>query len=138
VNVAESARRAAGQLPPDDDVQVDVDPDLQVSADPERLDQILVNLISNARRHGRPPIVISASRGDDESVTIQVRDHGDGVAPEVLGKLFERLGVDAEEPGSVGLGMWIVRLLVEAHGGTVAYRPASPGAVFEVCLPAHT
>lgn len=138
VAVAEAATRAAGQSPSGDDVRIEVDPDLQVSADPHRLDQILVNLVSNARRHGRPPIVINASRADDGTVSIEVRDHGDGVAQQVAGRLFERLGEDTSEPGSVGLGMWIVRLLTEAHGGTVAYRPASPGAVFEVRFPAST
>jgi signal transduction histidine kinase len=112
-----------------------MDPALRVYADHERLEQVLVNLIANAVRHGRPPVHVTAEALGD-TVRIAVRDHGPGVPPEHQGALFERFGGDSDHPDSVGLGMWIVRLLVEAHGGTVGYESAGPGARFIVSLPA--
>jgi signal transduction histidine kinase len=115
-------------------VDVQVDPALPVHADPERLEQVLVNLLTNAVRHGGPPVVLSAEPVD-EAVRITVRDHGPGVPEHRRDALFQRLAGDSDHPDSVGLGMWIVRLLVEAHGGTVTYEDAAPGARFTVTLP---
>jgi signal transduction histidine kinase len=137
VSVADIAEEAASVVAKDSDVAVRVEPGLKVQADPERLEQVLVNLIANAVRHGQPPVLVTAERVD-HAVRIAVRDHGPGVPPDRRATLFHRLGGDADHPGSVGLGMWIVRLLVEAHGGTVDYEPADPGAVFTVSLPAGT
>ncbi len=137
VPVGEIAVEAASVVAKDSDVVVQVDPDLHVQADPERLEQVLVNLVANAIRHGQPPVVVTAEQAGD-TVRIVVRDHGPGVPPDRRSALFERLGGDADHPDSVGLGLWIVRLLVEAHGGTVTYEPGEPGARFTVSLPAGT
>lgn len=134
ISVAGAIDNATALVASDADVRVSVDDDLQVHADPDRLEQILVNLTANALRHGRPPILISAHR-NDHSVQIEVRDHGTGVPAHLEDKLFGRLQGDSDHPDSIGLGMWIVRTLVEAHGGTVTYRPADPGARFCVRLP---
>jgi signal transduction histidine kinase len=117
-----------------DDVAVEVPAELSVVADPERLEQIVVNLVGNALRHGRPPIVVRAER-DGERVRLTVRDHGDGVPDTHRGQLFDRFGTASSELSSVGLGLWIVRELARAHGGHVEYAPANPGAVFTVLLP---
>jgi len=135
VPVAAAINEAKAFVSTVEDIRVFVDEDLQVRADPDRLEQILVNLTANALRHGRPPVDISARR-KDHVVQIDVRDHGAGVPEHVEGRLFGRLEGDAGHPDSVGLGMWIARLLVEAHGGTITYQPANPGARFRVCLPA--
>ncbi len=135
VSVAEVADGAAALVAPNSDVAVQVDPGLRVSADPDRLEQVLINLITNAVRHGEPPVVVTADRAD-HTVRIVVRDHGPGVPADRRAALFERLVGDSDHPESVGLGMWIVRLLVEAHGGAVSYEPAAPGARFTVSLPA--
>lgn len=133
VSVADIAA-GAGSLVAVSDVAVHIDPGLRVYADRERLEQVLVNLIANAVRHGQPPVQVTAE-GVDHTVRIAVRDHGPGVPAERQAALFERLGGDSDHPDSVGLGMWIVRLLVEAHGGAVAYESADPGARFVVSLP---
>ena len=117
------------------DLSNEVDPALTVRADSERLEQILLNVTSNAIRHGQPPIHVRA-RGTEESVVIEVRDHGSGVPDDSRGRLFERLAVGDSDPDSVGLGLWIARLLVEAHGGTIAYEAGDPGARFVISLPA--
>ncbi len=114
-------------------VFVDVDPGIEVWADRERLEQILTNLVSNALRHGLPPVVVTARSTPTES-WVSVRDHGPGIPPEASEHLFDRLN-PSDAPHSVGLGLWIVRLLAEAHGGTVEHRPAAPGTEFLVRLP---
>ena len=134
VALRQAAEHAAELVPPAD-TKLDVDPELTVPADPERLEQILVNLISNAALHGRPPIVISGDRAGGE-VRIAVRDHGAGVPAAVRDGLFSRFAGDAAGPDSVGLGLWIVRQLARAHGGDVHYEQADPGACFVVTLPA--
>jgi signal transduction histidine kinase len=136
VSVAEVAEGAAGLAAADAEVAVHVDPALRVYADPDRLEQVLINLVANAVRHGEPPVVVTAERGEG-TVRIAVRDHGPGVPERRRAALFERLVGDSDHPDSVGLGMWIVRLLVEAHGGAVVYEPALPGARFTVSLPAR-
>jgi signal transduction histidine kinase len=111
------------------EVTVDCPPGLLVSADPPRLTQILVNLLSNARRHGAPPISVQvAAQGD--AVELCVADQGPGVAPEFAGHLFERFSraTDAarRDPRGTGLGLAIVYELTEAHGGDVRYEPNHP------------
>lgn len=109
-------------------------PDLRVPADPVRFDQVLVNLVGNAARHGEPPIEVRASRANG-SIQITVRDHGAGL-PEAGGKrLFQRFGIPEQGPDSVGLGLWVARQLVLAHGGQIRYEPAHPGARFVITLP---
>jgi signal transduction histidine kinase len=116
-------------------VTVEVDPDLTVDADRERLEQVLFNLTNNALRHGRPPVVISAARADG-AVEIAVEDHGSGVPAGDVAALFDRFSSADHSPQSVGLGLWIVRTLVEAHGGTISYESPRDGARFVVRLPA--
>jgi signal transduction histidine kinase len=133
VNLLDLSTRVA-ELVGRSDIQMDIDPGLVVRADPMRLEQMLVNLTTNAVRHGEPPFVISADRYDDQA-GIRVRDHGSGVPAADQPYLFERLSVSDTAPASVGLGLWIVRLLAGAHHGTVEYRTAAPGAEFTITLP---
>jgi signal transduction histidine kinase len=126
------------------DIAIEAPPALHVHADPERLEQMLVNLTTNALRHGSPPVFLTAEERDG-FVRLVVRDHGAGVPEPVRPRLFERFGGDGgrggsptpgSDAGSVGLGLWIVRLLAEAHGGSIGYEPAAPGARFVLSLPA--
>ena len=134
VPVDDVVDEAAALVPTGAAVARHVEPGLRVHADAERLEQVVINLLTNAVRHGQPPVVLTAERAAG-GVRLTVRDHGPGVAEDRRATLFDRLGGDAGHPDSVGLGMWIVRLLVEAHGGTVRYEPARPGARFTVWLP---
>ena len=115
-------------------LKVEVEAGLTVQADPIRLQQMMVNLGTNAQRHGQPPVVIGARSLDDE-VEIFVRDHGAGVPVEERPLLFQRLGHTDGNPESVGLGLWIVQLLARAHGGDAVHRSANPGSEFVVTLP---
>lgn len=119
------------------DIELLVDPRLIVRADRLRLEQMLINLATNAVRHGRPPVVIDAA-ADAALTVISVRDHGRGVPSSDQPHLFERLSSADRSPNSVGLGLWIVKILARAHGGSVAYRTASPGAEFTISLPRDT
>jgi signal transduction histidine kinase len=93
-------------------------------ADPERIERVLANLLSNALKYSPAgaPVQVDVRRGDGE-VLVAVVDHGAGIPNEELPHLFQRF-VRAErgavdDPGGLGLGLYIVRLIVEAHGGRV-------------------
>jgi signal transduction histidine kinase len=130
-----AAESAAALTPAAAATVVEVPAGLAVDADPDRLEQILVNLVGNAARHGRPPIVIGAAAGPAAAVEVTVRDHGTGVPQDRRDQLFERYAAGAGGD-SVGLGLWIVRELARAHGGDARYEPADPGARFVVTLAA--
>jgi len=134
VDVLDTARRVV-ELVGAAEVRVDVPPGLRVKADRMRLEQMLVNLANNAVRHGGPGITIAARRLDHH-VELSVRDDGPGVPPADQEHLFERLSANDRNPGSVGLGLWIVKELAHAHGGAVAYHPVPTGAEFAISLPA--
>ena len=136
VDVAELSQQVA-ELLGGADVMVDVESGLTVRADPTRLQQMMVNLGTNAQRHGEPPVVIGArSRG--AAVEMFVRDHGAGVPVADRPLLFQRLNRTDDNPESVGLGLWIVRLLAQAHGGDTVHRPANPGSTFVITLPGRS
>jgi K+-sensing histidine kinase KdpD len=118
----------------EEDVAVEVPGDVQVVADASRLERILWNLLSNAEKYGKPPFAVSAAV-DGAEVVLCVRDHGSGLTPEQQGRLFSDFA-GSDDAASVGLGLAIVWQLVDAHGGTVAYEDALPGARFVVRLPA--
>ena len=114
--------------------EVNIDPSLVVRADPGRLEQIVVNLASNALRYGAAPFVVEATPADG-AITLSMVDHGPGVSPEEVELLFEPFRAE-QHAGSVGLGLAIVKALAEAHGGEVSYQPNRPtGARFQVRLP---
>ena len=113
-----------------------------VDADPIRLDQMLMNLLSNAIKYTNPNghIRLSAAREGTEAV-VRVHDDGIGIAPEMLSKIFD-LFVQAEPHArrggeGVGIGLTLVRKLVELHGGTVTASSAGPGrgSEFSIRLP---
>lgn len=134
VNLAEIVDAAVESLgPTDGEVRVDVDANLSVHADRDRLDQIVYNLVGNAMRHGRPPVEVTAQR-TREGVLLAVRDHGPGVPEGSQDGLFDAFVTSAT--GGVGLGLWLVRALADAHDGRVSYQSVPEGgARFEVLLP---
>jgi len=129
-------RVAAGESP--ERFQVDVTGELpEVWLDPDKLDQVLANLLDNAIRHGSGDIHLAVRRAGD-GVAISIADHGCGVAPDIRGLVFRRFW-RAGRRGGTGLGLYIVKGLVEAHGGTVFVGEADGGgAMFRVTFPAGT
>lgn len=133
VALAPLVRQAISYIEGADAVEVSVPEDVVVLADPARLEQVLINLVSNALKHGAPPVSLEV-REEDGSVVIAVSDEGPGVAEEEVERLFEPFG-KRRKPGSAGYGLAIVKALVDAQGGRVAYHPTdSGGACFEVSL----
>ncbi|MDT0344440.1 ATP-binding protein [Streptomyces litchfieldiae] len=118
------------------------DEPLHVSADPARLQQVLVNLLANARTHTPPGTVVTTSlaRLDGDAVELRVTDNGPGIAPEVLPNVFERFvrgdTSRSRSAGSTGLGLAIVAAVVAAHAGTVGVASAPGRTSFTVRLPA--
>jgi two-component system sensor histidine kinase MtrB len=119
-------------------VAIDCPPGTRVLTDPDCFTQILLNLVSNARRHGAPPFSIDV-RAVDRSVEVAVADRGPGVPPGFVPNLFDRFA-QAEAgraSGGMGLGLAIVASLAADVGGSVRYEPNRPrGARFVVHLPA--
>ena len=115
----------------------------EVAADPGRLRQVLWNLLSNAVKFTPPGglVEIAVTRGAAD-VEIRVRDTGHGIAPDFLPHVFEAFRqADSSSTrivGGLGLGLAIVRHIVEAHGGTVAAQSDGPdrGSTFTIRLPA--
>jgi signal transduction histidine kinase len=112
---------------------------LDVVADGDRLGQVLGNLVRNALQYAPPgsPVLVEAFE-DGENVALEVADRGPGLDPELGGMAFDRFGLRATgTTGGFGVGLWIVRELATAMGGTVSYAPRfRGGAVFRVTLPA--
>lgn len=130
--------RALVYADPRGQVTVELDDGLVVDVDPDRIEQVVVNLIANATNHGRPPVDISAGRQPEGTVLLRVRDHGDGVAPELRPSLFQPFARadNSANRHSVGLGLWVAAQLISAHGGQLDYQPGRDGgAEFTATLP---
>ncbi|MFE4618007.1 sensor histidine kinase [Streptomyces sp. NPDC056747] len=113
-----------------------------VLADGARLQQVLVNLLANARTHTPPGTKVTARvRSDGRSVLVDIEDDGPGIPPELLPSVFERFARGdasrSRHAGSTGLGLAIVRAVVLAHGGDVGVESAPGRTVFTVRLPAE-
>ena len=108
--------------------------------DPDRLAQVIGNLLSNAFQHSPPSSTVClTTRGDQDGVTIDVHNEGPPISPDDLARLFEPFerGTDASASGrSIGLGLYISRQIIEAHGGTIEVRSVEgEGTRFRVWLP---
>ncbi len=132
VRLAPIASRAGVAL------HLQADADLVGTWDAGRLEEIVSNLLSNAIKFGRGGAVDIAAldRGDD--VRLAVRDRGIGIAPEDRQRIFERFerATSERSHGGIGMGLWIVRQLVVAHGGTIEVdSEPGEGSTFTVTLP---
>ena len=104
--------------------------------DPDKVEQVLGNLVENALRHGEGTITISV-RPLDDGAELTVSDEGEGIAEETASRVFTRFWRGGNRRGGTGLGLYIVKGLVEAHGGTIDVgRATGGGAQFRFVLPA--
>ena len=137
VNLAGAAERALDDAPspPDKSVELNIPESLSAAADPSRLEQVLVNLLTNAYRYGGSTILVEA-RDTSDGVLVTVADDGDGVPNELVSKLFERfVGATSADGEGSGLGLAIALALVEGFGGRIWYEPGQPaGARFQFLL----
>ncbi len=125
----------------DVDLVVSCVPDLTINADPVKLGWVFNNLLSNALRH--TPVhgqVMLAARLDEDRdhIVIEVADTGRGIPPKELSQIFEWFTQGTEGSGSAGMGLAIVREMVEAHGGRIAVQSQlHHGTRFLITLPRH-
>lgn len=118
---------------------------LSVDGDPVRLTQVFANLLHNAAKYTDPDgnVDISVERAAD-AVLVHVRDTGIGIVPELLPRVFDLFTQApvslARAQGGLGIGLTLVRNLVELHGGSVSAQSAGAGqgSTFTVCLPLAT
>ncbi|MFH8222464.1 ATP-binding protein [Streptomyces sp. NPDC018057] len=113
-------------------------------ADPDKIDQVLSNLIENAVRHGEGTVtidvtpVVSPREGEDAGTSVTVSDEGPGIPEESMNRVFTRFWRGSKR-GGTGLGLYIVKGIVEAHGGTITVgRAPGAGARFRFTLPVGT
>ncbi|HEX8539228.1 MAG TPA: ATP-binding protein, partial [Cystobacter sp.] len=104
-----------------------------------RLEQVLVNLLSNAVKYGRgQPVEVRVEDGGAGSVRLVVKDRGIGIAPEDQARIFERFerAVQDKRYQGLGLGLWITREIIDAHGGSIqVHGGPGEGSTFTVTLP---
>jgi len=113
-----------------------------IEADPVRINQVFVNLLKNAAEHTEPGGTIWVTcRREGDWASVSIRDEGKGIAPEMiphLFKLFSRGGeISRRSPGGLGIGLYLVKMFTELHGGRVSVRSKGEGkgAEFTIRLP---
>jgi PAS domain S-box-containing protein len=105
-----------------------------------RIEQIVSNLLTNAIKFGAGKPIEAQVSAQGDIATLVVRDHGIGIGPEDQARIFERFerAVPSRHYGGFGLGLWIVRQLAGALGGTVSVESkVGTGSAFQVVLPQH-
>lgn len=122
------------------DIKITTDAAARIWADPDRVRQVLVNLITNAIRYGRSEVQVVAGQRNGE-VEFAVHDNGAGVPAKYQSDMWERFergahNYNSSVPGS-GIGLSVAKDLVTAHGGTIGYRTSDVlgGACFEFTIP---
>ena len=119
-------------------ILVEATGDLTCDADPERLAQVLSNLIGNALQHGAPgvPVIVRLDGTAPATIAVAVENTGE-IEPEALPHLFESFvrGPGRTHEGGLGLGLYITQQIAQAHGGDVAARSGGGATIIEVTLP---
>jgi signal transduction histidine kinase len=146
INIIEVVRRVVEQhTTPDHEVRLRTEEtSLLGSIDEDRIEQVMNNLISNAKKYSAPgiPVIVTVEHGQepDNTVIIAVRDEGRGIAEEEQEHIFDRFyrirTHEHTRTDGLGLGLYIVREIVALHGGRI-WLESSPGkgSTFYVSLP---
>ena len=142
-DVLEGAAREARLHAPDDVVfSIDAPAGLQADGDPERIHQVVMNLVENAVRYSPRPghVALRAVAGADHTVVLEVDDEGPGIPSENLERVFERFyrgdGRRGADGGGAGLGLAIAQWIVDLHGGAIRAERREPhGTRMVVTLP---
>ncbi|HLL53447.1 MAG TPA: MEDS domain-containing protein [Myxococcaceae bacterium] len=125
---------------PEHSVVVEAPENVEAVVDPLRMEQVLVNLLDNARKYSPPGTRIEVGLATEpESVVVKVRDHGGGIPAAERERVFERFYRLQHDRGGVGLGLHISREVVRLHGGELLVEaPPDGGTCFVVRLPQRT
>jgi signal transduction histidine kinase len=131
----EEARRQGTPL------SVRLETPLEGCFDPNRMEQVVHNLLSNALKFGQGQPVELTLRSEESAVVLTVVDHGIGIPPTDRARIFERFerAVSVRNYGGLGLGLWVTRQVVEAHQGAILVEDTpGGGATFHIRLPRHS
>ncbi len=141
VDLAALATAAAGHhkaLPGSERVEVRLRDGLVAHADPERLTHVLGNLIENAIKFSDEGAILVEGRASPPAVELSVSDQGVGIEPERLEAVFSGPGPTGQKatPSGTGLGLYLSKRLMEAHGGSISVRSSrGTGSTFTITLP---
>jgi two-component system sensor histidine kinase/response regulator len=105
--------------------------------DPARIEQALSNLIANAVQHGGPDVWLAVAEAEPDAVVVSVRNGGEPIPEAQLPTLFEAFK-KGDNPGGLGLGLFIAREIVQAHQGSIGVTSSAAGTVFTFRLPRGT
>ncbi len=141
-NLVEMLEDIATRFRSSQDIRLQVElPDKPVNVrwDRLRIDQVVTNLLMNAFKYGGDkPVDLKLARNGKDALSVSITDRGIGIAPDALERIFGRFerAVSQREYGGLGLGLFIVKQIVDAHGGTVRAESAlGSGSTFHVDLP---
>jgi signal transduction histidine kinase len=115
-------------------IEMRIPTDMSVAMSAETIGIVLANLADNAASHGTKTLTFAA-RAADGRATITVSDDGTGISPGNRGRVFEPFFTTRREEGGTGMGLHIVKTLIEAHGGSIRLLDVAKGAAFEITLP---
>jgi len=139
VDAAEVARRVVEEVQlafsgQHCEMRLQIEGDTSGEWDAGRIAQVLTNLVRNAIQHGEGACEMRL-RGNADRVTIEVANVGVPIPAAALDRIFEPFQSETRTAGHLGLGLYITREIVRAHGGTIAVCPGREGTVFTVALP---
>jgi PAS domain S-box-containing protein len=125
---------------PDQEIKLNVEGDGQAMCDPDRIAQVLSNLIGNAIQHGsRAPVSVTVCEAPPSAVGIEIHNSGPPIPKPAQARIFDAFRREKTAGGgstSIGLGLFIANQIVRAHGGSIAVRsPDRDGTTFAVVLP---
>src|SRR5262249_35497943 len=125
---------------PETTISLQCERNIEGNWDRLRLDEVVTNLVSNALKYGvQNPVMVSGSQ-DGDIALIAVKDNGSGISPEqreCIFEAFDRAGVSLGK-GGFGIGLWITKQIVDAHGGTIEIKSeVGQGSTFVVRLPVN-
>lgn len=136
--LAEKARANVVQMTDDERISIEVSESVMAYADPERFEHVLTNLLENAVKFSdEGPVTLSAETRDG-SLVIEISDQGVGIEQERLATVFDGPAPTAQKsgPSGTGLGLYLTRRLVEAHGGSISVESEEGvGSRFTVMIP---
>jgi signal transduction histidine kinase len=123
-------------------IELDCSGDLTGHWDPVRLEQLLSNLVSNALQYGRPRSIVTVrAEGRGEDVVLSVHNEGEPIPEDIQRSMFDPLvrhTADSNGGGGLGLGLYIVRTVADAHRGRIDVDSGTGGTTFTVALPRRT
>ena len=141
-DMLDRALQAAGSTRPERDFTISRDilaEDFSVTSDADRLTQVFINIISNARKYcdAAEPALRIAVRRKGNRVQVDFIDNGRGIPKDAQALIFEKFArlTDSSHAGGAGLGLAICREIMQNLGGTIAYLPGQGGAAFRVSFP---